>query len=79
MLETVPGLHVSTARGISDVFVIRGIFSENNAQVLVMINNIPVSDAVDGGRPQTWRMPVFKWPIWMSSCCCLIARMHPRR
>ncbi len=33
VLETVPGLHVSTARAISDLFVVRGIFSENNAQV----------------------------------------------
>jgi outer membrane receptor for ferrienterochelin and colicin len=59
VLETVPGLHISTARSISDVYVVRGIFSENNAQVLVMINNIPVSDVVNGGRPQTWKMPVF--------------------
>jgi iron complex outermembrane receptor protein len=59
VLETVPGLHVSTARAISDAYTIRGIFSENNAQVLVMINSIPVSDAVNGGRPQTWKMPVF--------------------
>jgi outer membrane receptor for ferrienterochelin and colicin len=55
VLETVPGLHVSTAHGISDVYVVRGIFSENNAQVLVMINNIPISDVVNGGRPQTWK------------------------
>jgi iron complex outermembrane receptor protein len=57
VLATVPGLHVSTVRGISDMFVIRGFFHESNAQVLVSVNGEPVSDVVNGGRPQGWSLP----------------------
>ncbi|MFO1351551.1 MAG: TonB-dependent receptor [Gammaproteobacteria bacterium] len=58
VLESVPGLHVSSERGISEVFVIRGFFLPTNPQVLVLINGIPVNDVVGGGRPQAWAMPV---------------------
>ena len=57
-LVGVPGLHVSTARGLSDVFVIRGSFREFNAQVLLLIDGFPINDVVYGGRPQAWSMPV---------------------
>jgi len=57
-LVSVPGLHVSTARGSSDVFVIRGFFREFNAQVLLLVDGFPVNDVVYGGRPQAWSMPV---------------------
>lgn len=58
VLKTVPGLHVSTARGLNDIFVIRGFFDEFNTYVLLLINGIPVNNVVNGGRPQAWRMPV---------------------
>lgn len=58
VLKTVPGLHVSTARGLNDLFVIRGFFDEFNVYVLLLINGIPVNNVVNGGRPQAWRMPV---------------------
>ena len=58
VLATVPGLHVSTERAVSDIFVIRGFFHPFNVQVLVLINGIPVNDVVNGGRPQAWSMPV---------------------
>jgi outer membrane receptor protein involved in Fe transport len=58
VLRTVPGLHVSTARGVNDVFVIRGFYDEFNSYVLLLLNGIPINNAVNGGRPQAWRMPV---------------------
>jgi iron complex outermembrane receptor protein len=58
VLRTVPGLHVSTARGVNDVFVIRGFYDEFNSYVLLLLNGIPITNAVNGGRPQAWRMPV---------------------
>ncbi len=57
-LISVPGLLVSTARGLSDVFVIRGLFREFNAQVLLLIDGFPINDTVYGGRPQAWSMPI---------------------
>ena len=59
VLETVPGLHVSTERAVSDIFVIRGFFHPFDVQVLVLINGIPVNDVANGGRPQAWSMPVY--------------------
>jgi iron complex outermembrane receptor protein len=38
VLETVPGVHVSTADAISSITVVRGI----NSRVLVMLNGIPL-------------------------------------
>lgn len=58
VLETVPGLTVASARGLSDIFVIRGFSDELNRYVLLLINGIPVTDPVNGGRPQAWAMPV---------------------
>ena len=58
VLKTVPGLHVSTARGLNDIFVVRGFFDEFNTYVLLLVNGIPVNNVVNGGRPQAWRMPV---------------------
>ncbi len=58
VLATVPGLYVSTARGLNDIFVIRGFFDQFNTYVLLLLNGIPVNNIVNGGRPQAWRMPV---------------------
>lgn len=58
VLKTVPGLHVSTARGVNDIFVIRGFFDDFNSYVLLLLNGIPINNVVNGGRPQAWRMPV---------------------
>jgi len=58
VLKTVPGLHISTARGVNDIFVMRGFYDEFNSYVLLLINGIPVNNVVNGGRPQAWRMPV---------------------
>ncbi|HRD68303.1 MAG TPA: TonB-dependent receptor, partial [Candidatus Competibacter sp.] len=58
VLETVPGLHVSTERAISDIFVVRGFFHPFNPHILVLINGIPLNDVTSSGRPQAWSMPV---------------------
>lgn len=55
VLETVPGLHVSVApRGYLPLYTIRGIYSENNPQVLVLINDIPITNFYVGNRGELW-------------------------
>ena len=60
VLETVPDLHV----GISDqIFApkynIRGITSSRNAQTLMLVNGIPITNLFTGNRGQAWMgMPV---------------------
>ena len=60
VLETVPGLHVSNStRAYNSIYSIRGIYSETNPQVLVLVNNIPVTNVFVGDRSQVWGgMPV---------------------
>ena len=55
VLETVPGLHV--ARGTqtnTPIYSIRGIFSDTNPQVLMLVNGIPVTSAFTGNRGNGW-------------------------
>lgn len=60
VLETVPGLHVSrSARIYNPIYTIRGIRVESNAQVLVLINGIPITNTFIGNRGDVWGgMPV---------------------
>lgn len=61
VLEAVPGLHVSIAPAASynPNYVIRGIYSQLNPQVLVLINGIPITNLFAGDRSQIWGgMPV---------------------
>ncbi len=60
VLESVPGLHVSVApRGYLPLYTIRGIYSENNPQVLVLINDIPITNYYVGNRGEVWGgMPI---------------------
>jgi len=59
-LETIPGLHVSyTAGGYNPIYQIRGISSNVNSQVLMLINGIPITNIFTGDRSQAWGgMPV---------------------
>ena len=59
-LEAVPGLHVSVApRAYSPIYSIRGIHTENNPQVLLLINDIPITNVFVGNRNDVWGgMPV---------------------
>lgn len=60
VLAAVPGLHVSVSpRAYSPLYSIRGIYSENNPQVLVLVNDIPITNVYVGDRSQVWGgMPI---------------------
>lgn len=60
VLETVPGLHVARSPiGYNPIYTIRGIHSQYNPQVLMLVNGIPVTGVYTGDRSQIWGgMPV---------------------
>ena len=60
ILETVPGLHVSySPNAYNPLYLIRGIYSEYNPQVLMMVNGIPMTNGYVGNRGQGWGgMPI---------------------
>ena len=60
ILESVPGLHVSNSGGtLNPIYIIRGIYSDTNPQVLFLINGIPITNLFLGDRSQVWAgMPV---------------------
>ncbi|TAN46833.1 MAG: TonB-dependent receptor [Methylococcaceae bacterium] len=59
-LETVPGLHVARSKdAYNSIYAFRGVSSEYNPQVLMLINGIPITDAYGGSRHNIWGgMPV---------------------
>ena len=60
ILETVPGLHVArSALGYSPIYTFRGMYSDVNPQVLMLINGIPLTNLYVGDRNVAWGgMPV---------------------
>ncbi len=60
ILETVPGLHVARSFvGYNPIYTIRGVYSQFNPQVLVLINGIPITNLYSGDRNLAWGgMPV---------------------
>ncbi len=61
VLETVPGVHVSrsSSGSYNPIFSMRGIHSDFNSQVLLLINGIPITNTFVGDRSQVWGgMPV---------------------
>ncbi len=60
ILATVPGLHVlpSGIAGFSSTWSIRGLTSTSNPHVLLLIDGVPFTLPSNGGRPQTYKMPV---------------------
>lgn len=60
VLRSVPGLHVSVSPGgYNPIYVMRGIYSQYNPQVLVLLNGIPLTNVFIGDRGQAWGgMPV---------------------
>jgi len=60
ILETVPGLHVSNAVTFNNPsYVMRGLYSTDNPEILMLINGIPVKQLYSGNRGNTWGgMPV---------------------
>ena len=60
VLETVPGLHVARSGiGYNPIYIIRGISTQYNPQVLMLVNGIPITSVYTGNRSQIWGgMPV---------------------
>jgi len=58
VLEYLPGVHVSAARNGVNIIGFRGVSTESNAQVLVLVNGIPLRSTEVGGKPYVWNMPV---------------------
>ncbi|MEK7992102.1 MAG: TonB-dependent receptor plug domain-containing protein, partial [Thiotrichaceae bacterium] len=60
ILESVPGLHVARNSVIySPIYTIRGIYSEYNPEVLVLVNGLPINTIQTGNRGLVWGgMPV---------------------
>lgn len=60
VLETVPELHVARkAHAYNPLYLLRGIYSTNNPEVMLLINNVPINSAQYGDRGDGWgRMPV---------------------
>jgi outer membrane cobalamin receptor len=60
VLETVPGLHVSRSPlGYNPIYTIRGIDTQYNPQVLMLVNGIPITGVTQGDRSLIWAgMPV---------------------
>lgn len=55
VLETVPGLHVSrTGNQWLPIYSIRGILTQYNPEVLVMVNGIPITSGYVGDRGRMW-------------------------
>ena len=59
VLETVPGLHVSlSSLRFSPIYSIRGIYTDKNPQVLVLMNGIPITQVFQGDRGAQSTLPV---------------------
>jgi len=55
VLETVPGLHVARDNnGYRPIYTIRGMYSINNPEVLMLINGIPITGLFAGDRGFAW-------------------------
>ena len=55
VLETVPGLHVARSPlDYNPIYSIRGIYSQYNQQVLILINGIPITGVIFGDRSLIW-------------------------
>jgi iron complex outermembrane receptor protein len=55
VLETVPGLHVSYYGGLwLPIYAIRGIHTQYNPEVLMMVNGIPITSGFAGDRGRMW-------------------------
>lgn len=60
VLATVPGIHVGrNNQGYNPLYIVRGIYSEFNAQTLVLYNGVPMTTMFIGNRGTIWAgMPV---------------------
>ena len=59
VLETVPGLHVSpSSYGFSPIYSIRGIYTDVNPQVLVLVDGTPITQVFAGDRGPQSTLPI---------------------
>jgi outer membrane receptor protein involved in Fe transport len=59
VLETVPGLHVSlSSLRFSSIYSIRGIRTDANPEVLMLVNGVPITQLYLGGRGTQNTVPV---------------------
>jgi iron complex outermembrane receptor protein len=59
VLESVPGLHVSaSSTRLSPIYSIRGIHTDRNPQVLMLLNGVPMTQLYFGDRGPVSSMPV---------------------
>lgn len=60
LLEGIAGVHVypSALNILNTGYVIRGIHTQQNAQVLLLVNGQPIQEMYSASRPNTFRMPV---------------------
>ncbi len=55
VMESVAGIHVSRSANLyAPLYVIRGIYSQYNAQTLVLQNGVPITTALVGNKGNTW-------------------------
>jgi outer membrane receptor protein involved in Fe transport len=55
VLETVPGLHVArSAITLASLYVVRGVFSQNNPQILMLQNGVPMTTMFQGNKGGVW-------------------------
>ncbi|CAN5487340.1 N/A [soil metagenome] len=55
VLETVPGVHVARSANIyAPLYVVRGIYSESNPQVLMLQNGVPMTTMFVGNKGNIW-------------------------
>jgi outer membrane receptor protein involved in Fe transport len=55
VLETVPGMHVARSPiNYEPLYVVRGIFTINNPQILVLLNGVPMTTLLSGSRGVVW-------------------------
>lgn len=55
VLETIPGIHVARSNiAYAPLNTIRGIYSVNNAQTLMLLNGIPTTTMFTGGKGNVW-------------------------
>lgn len=60
VLETVPGLHVTRSNmSYRPIYIMRGIYSRENPEILLMINGVAMKSLESGNRAEVWAgMPV---------------------
>lgn len=55
VLETVPGLHVARAAvNYEPLYTMRGIYTGNNPQILMLLNGVPLTTLLTGSRGTIW-------------------------